>query len=76
MEWQTIPNLPSVKILLLRFFKKSGSLTIRIFFSGVMKVSDIMSGYRNPRLYFGKAITPGKNYFKVALFTSSRSKAK
>ena len=29
-----------------------------------------------PRLYFGKAITPGKNYFKVALFTSSRSKAK
>jgi hypothetical protein len=64
IKWQTIPNLPSVKILLLRFLKKSGSLTIRIFFSGVMKVSDIMSGYQNPDYILAKRSPLGKIILK------------
>ena len=62
MEWQTIPNLPSVKNI--APIKKTGILTIRIFFSGVMKVSDIMSGYQNPDYILAKRSPLGKIILK------------
>ena len=75
IKWQTIPNLPSVKLLLqiVKEVWKSYNKNFLLWSHESFRYNEQLS---EPQLYFCKAITPGKNYFKVALFTSSRSKAK